>query len=274
MKQERYMLSRGQVWFEALTGNMQLPASDPASVWVADGLLQHERVRYLAVVPDPNNRFPRARHGEVGVIEGWTLAKYVREVCERDRDGDRRAIVAIVDIPSQAYGRNEELLAIHLACAAAADAYASARLVGHPVVALIVGHALSGGFLAHGYQANRILALDDPGVLIHAMGKEAAARVTRRSVAELDALATKVLPLSYDVRAFARLGIIHKLIEGVNVEAPTMSDIRHVQDELLAAIADARSGPCDLSNRLTSVAARTNRAASVTVRERMALAWN
>jgi biotin-independent malonate decarboxylase gamma subunit len=236
-------------------------------------MLQNERVRYLAVGPDPDNRFPRARHGEVGIDEGWTLAKYIREAIESDHDDDRRAIVAIVDIPSQAYGRNEELLGIHLACAAAADAYASARLAGHPVVALIVGHALSGGFLAHGYQANRILALDDPGVTVHAMAKEAAARVTRRSVAELDELAAKVLPLSYDIRAFARLGLIHKLIEGVNAEAPVAQDVRYVQDELLAAIAEARAGALDLSNRLTSVAARSSRAASITVRERMALVW-
>ena len=36
--------------------------------------------------------------------------------------------------------------------------------------------AHTGAFLAHGYQANRILALDAPGTMVHAMGKEAAAR--------------------------------------------------------------------------------------------------
>ena len=79
---------------------------------------------------------------------------------------------------------------IFLAAAAAADAYGSARLAGH-VITLVVGHALSGAFLTHGYQANRILAFDDDGVMIHAMHKEAAARVTRRSVDELEKLAPK-----------------------------------------------------------------------------------
>ena len=50
------------------------------------------------------------------------------------------------------------------------------------MITLVVGHAISGGFLTHGYQANRILAFDDDGVMIHAMHKEAAARITRRSV--------------------------------------------------------------------------------------------
>jgi malonate decarboxylase gamma subunit len=72
--------------------------------------------------------------------------------------------------------RREETAAIFLAAAAAANAYADARVAGHPVISLVVGHAISGGFLTHGYQANRILALDDDGVIIHAMHKEAAAR--------------------------------------------------------------------------------------------------
>jgi biotin-independent malonate decarboxylase gamma subunit len=62
----------------------------------------------------------------------------------------------------------------------------------------VVGHALSGAFLTHGYQANRILAFDDHGVMIHAMHKKAAARVTQRSVDELEKLAKEIAPMSYD----------------------------------------------------------------------------
>lgn len=40
---------------------------------------------------------------------------------------------------------------IHRALAGAAAAYANARLAGHPVIGLIVGKAMSGAFLAHGY---------------------------------------------------------------------------------------------------------------------------
>jgi malonate decarboxylase gamma subunit len=32
------------------------------------------------------------------------------------------------------------------------------------------------------YQANRLIAFNDSGVLVHAMGKESAARITLRSV--------------------------------------------------------------------------------------------
>lgn len=271
--QQTKVASRGRTWFEALTGQEGLVAGGPASILKADAALAGETARFLAVVPDPMSRFPRARKGEVGLEQGWTLAKYVRETIAQDKEGARRPIIAVVDVPSQAYGRREELMAIHLACAAAADAYATARMAGHPVIALLVGKAMSGAFLAHGYQANRIIALDDPGVLVHAMGKAAAARVTKRSVEELDALGETVLPMSYNIRNYAKLGILSKLIEGVNAEAPDADAVDRIRTELTAAIEDTRKGPRDLSVRLASPLAEKTRAASIEVRKRLMEQW-
>src|ERR1700733_13274240 len=158
--------SRGRTWFQALADKAQSVNTGLGSIVVADATWGGERVRLLAIVPDPQNRFPRARHGELGLEEGWTLAHHVREAISADRSGTKRPIIAIVDVQSQSYGRIESLLGIHLSLAAAADAYATARTAGHPVVALIVGTALSGGLLAHGAQAHRLLALDDPKVII------------------------------------------------------------------------------------------------------------
>jgi malonate decarboxylase beta subunit len=262
--------SRGQIWFEALAGLQNQGSDGIGSVLVGDAVLGKDLVRYLAVVPYPQNRFPRARSGEVGLEEGWTLAKHIREVID---EGQPRPIVAIVDVPSQAYGRCEEEFGIFLACAAAANAYADARLAGHPVVSLIVGRAFSGGFLAHGYQSNRILAFEDSKVVVHAMGKQAAARVTKRSVSELDELAGKVLPLSYDIRTYAQLGILHQLIHGVNPEAPAATDVAKVREALERAVADARSGPRDLSNRLDNPEAQQTRKASIKVRQLLTLQW-
>jgi malonate decarboxylase beta subunit len=265
---------RGRTWFEALTGNSGAVAGAPASVRIADAALGGEQARFIAVVPDAQNRFPRARRGEVGLDEAWALARHVRGAITADRDGARRPIIAVVDVVSQAYGRREESLGIHLACAAAADAYASARLAGHPVIALLVGKAMSGAFLAHGYQANRILALDAPQVMVHAMGQQAAARVTRRSVAELEQLGRSIVPMAYDIRSYGRLGLLHALIAGVDADAPGESDVARVRAELLAAIADARAGTPDLVSRLGSPAARATRAASIEVRRRLAEQWD
>jgi malonate decarboxylase gamma subunit len=263
---------RGRIWFDALTGAAARMSRLP-SVCVADAALGSETARFIAVVPDAQNRFPRARAGEVGLDEGWALAHHVRATMAEGVDGSRRPIIAIVDVLSQAYGRLEELLGIHLACAAAADAYASARLAGHPVIALLVGKAMSGAFLAHGYQANRIIALDSPEVMVQAMGKQAAARVTRSSVEEMEKLGERIAPVAYDIRSYASLGLLHKLIEGIDADAPGRSDVDRVRAELVGAITDARAGASDLACRLTSPGARNMRAASIEVRRRLAEQW-
>ena len=274
MSNEKTISTRGRIWFEALAGKQAKHVASVPSVMVADKTLENERVRFLAIVPDPDNRFPCARQGQVGLQEGWSLAKQVRDAIKADENGEKRAIIAIVDVPSQAYGRREELLGIFLAAAAATDAYVSARLAGHPVISLLVGHAISGGFLTHGAQANRLLAFNDSGVMVHAMAKNAAARVTRRTVEELDKLAETVIPMSYKIEDYAKLGTLYKLIDGVNVDSPEPKQVDQVRADLLAAIAEARSGQRDLSNRLQSQGAQKNRSATLVVRQRLAAEWH
>jgi len=270
---------RGRVWFKALTRQETPMPGDPPSVLVADALIGDDNARFLCVVPDPDSRFPCARHGEVGLEQAYTLAARIREVMKADNEkpaekSKKRPIIAIVDVKSQAYGRREEIAGIHLAAAAAADAYATARFAGHPVITLIVGQAISGGFLTHGYQANRLLAFSDSGVLIHAMHKEPAARITRRTVAQLESLAKTVTPLSYDVRDYAKLGLLYKLLHVSNPEAPSTEEISLVRNAVIEAIADARKGPTDLRGRYESEDAQTARKASRLIRARLEEQWN
>ncbi len=270
----REIAARGRTWFRALTGQLGALADAPRTVLRADAALGGELARFLAVVPDPANKFPRARDGEVGLEEAWTLAREVRAAIEDDAGAMPRPIVAIVDVSSQAYGWREELLGIHLACAAAVDAYATARLRGHPVLALLVGKAMSGAFLAHGYQASRILALDSPEVLVHAMSKQSAARVTRRSIEDLERLGERIPPMAYGVRAFDSLGLVHKLIERVNADAPGADDVARVRGELLEAVREIREHGTGIAARLDNDAARRTRAASIEVRRRLAEEWD
>jgi malonate decarboxylase gamma subunit len=182
-------------------------------------------------------------------------------------------VIAIVDVKSQAYGRREEAAGIFFAAAASSDAYASARMAGHPVISLVAGQAFSGGFLTHGYQANRILSFDDSGIVIHAMHKEAAARITRRSVTELEELGHEIAPMSYDVLDYAKLGLLYKLLHVEDPLHPTTADIEVVKHELIDAIQDARRGETDLSNRLQSEAAKQTRKAGITVRAALEAQW-
>lgn len=262
--------TRGAAWLAELTANADVLPSYPRSVRIVDAMLAGQLVRYIAVVPDPDNAYPQARTGEVGLIEGWALAQAVHEVIAADRGGAKRSIVALVDVSSQAYGRREEAFGIHQALAGAAGAYAQARQFGHAVIGLIVGKAMSGAFLAHGYQANRLIALNDGGVMVHAMGKAAAARVTLRSVADLERLAADVPPMAYDIKSYASLGLLWRLVNVRDADQPFPSDVAEVQCALAAAQDDIGSDPVrDLRNRLGS----ENRSATLRVRELLRAQW-
>lgn len=261
--------NRAALWLNKLVPDAPLMSGLCPSVQVADGTVAGENVRFIAVVPDANNHYPRAAGGEVGLLEGWTLAKVVNETIAADADQARkRPIVAVIDVPSQAYGRREEAFGIHQALAGAAGAYAKARLAGHPVIGLIVGKAMSGAFLAHGYQANRLIAFNDSGVLVHAMGKESAARITLRTVEALEKLAATIPPMAYDVSNYATLGLLSALLDINNPDAPDDHDLSLVSNTLRDAIADARKDT-SLKCRLGA----ENRRSSQLVRDRMRASW-
>lgn len=261
--------NRAAIWLNALTNNAPKLAGLCASVQVADSIIENNPTRFIAVVPDVNNHFLRARHGEVGLLEGWTLAKLVNETITEDANKpEKRAIIAIIDVPSQAYGRREEAFGIHLALAGATAAYATARMAGHPVIGLIVGKAMSGAFLAHGYQANRLIAFNDPDVMIHAMGKESAARITQRTVAELEKLAVTIPPMAYDIKHFASLGLLSDLLDIHQPDDPQPDDITKVNGVLIDAIKQARSDTTLKCRRQAK-----NRHSSAIVRERMRENW-
>jgi biotin-independent malonate decarboxylase gamma subunit len=267
---------RGRAWFQALTGNNQPASGDPGTVLARGARIGEETALYLCVVPNPSSRFPCVRDGQVGLEEAFTLAHHLRRVINEDREkpkAKKRPVIAIVDVKSQAYGRREETAGIFFAAAASSDAYASARMAGHPVISLVAGQAFSGGFLTHGYQANRILSFDDSGIVIHAMHKEAAARITHRSVAELEALGHEIVPMSYDVRDYAKLGLISKLLRVDDPRNPTAADVEAIKRELIEAIEDARNGETDLSNRLQSDAAKQTRKAGIAVRAALEAQW-
>ncbi|WP_271178660.1 biotin-independent malonate decarboxylase subunit beta [Leifsonia poae] len=266
---------RGRAWANALgnTPPVQLESTLIESAMNVDGVPGV----LLTVVPDPDSPFRRARNGEVGLLEGLSLAERVSRITAEDAQlpaARKRPIIAIVDLPSQAYGRLEEMVGIHLHLAAAVDAYATARTAGHPIVALVVGTALSGGFLAHGLQANQILALDDPAVEIHAMHKPAAARITRRTVAELDALAATVPPLSYDIRDWATLGLCNGLLAVSDAGDPTTEDVAAVRQQLEAAVDRARNGTTSLEGRWSAETSGGNRAATRRVWQAMVDQWD
>ncbi|MET0638065.1 MAG: biotin-independent malonate decarboxylase subunit beta [Chitinophagaceae bacterium] len=264
--------SRGRTWFESLTVNAP-SISDFPGVLVADINFGGLATRFLAVVPNSSNNYPRSRKGEVGLQEGWTLAKYIWQAINEDKDKPvKRNLVAVIDVPSQAYGYNEELAGVQFACAASTDAYASARLAGHAVTGVIVGNAISGGFLAHGLQSCRLIALNDKDVNVQAMSKQSAARITKRTIAELEEAIKKVPAMAYDINNYYTLGALDELIDVVDADEPVAEDIKKVTDELIRAI-NANDGT--LTHRLkTKPAVTEGRVTSILVRNKLDQQWS
>lgn len=91
--------------------------------------------------------------------------------------------------------------------------------------------------MAHCYQANKLIAFDDPKVLIHAMSKESA---------------KKVPSIEYDIRSYSTLGSLYKLVKGINADTPSKDDIEKVNSILIDAVKSSKDNTTNLSNRLTS----------------------
>ena len=268
--------TRGRAWFEALTGQNGKTADGPGSLMLAKARLGDEPAAvFVGLALDPDSRFPRARNAEVGLEEGFFGASALREVMAWDAGKEvKRPIISVVDSICQAYGRREELAGIHIAAAAVIAAFAEARMAGHPVVALIVGRAVSGSFLTLCAQANRMIAFDDPEVLIHAMYQDAAARITKRTVEELNALAETIVPMAYDIRSFDKLGGLHRLMVVRNPDAPSPETVADVKNALLEAVANARkSSGDDLFDRLETQGAKKYREQSIKARNLMLEQW-
>lgn len=266
---------RGRAWFEALTGSNGKTPGFPGSLLLAQTELGGEDAVFVALAPDPHSRFPRARNAEVGLEEGFYGTRALRKVMAEDEGKTvKRPIISVVDSICQAYGRREELAGIHIAAAAIIAAFAEARMAGHPVIALIVGRAVSGSFLTLCAQANRMIAFDDPEVLIHAMYQDAAARITKRSVEELNKLAEEIVPMAYDIRSFNKLGGLHTLLSVNNPDAPTPETVAEVRDVLVDAVRDARASQKDsLFDRLETPGAKEYRYMSIKVMDMMTEQW-
>lgn len=264
--------SRGRTWFNLFTNNAKSISVTP-TVLVANGTLAGEPTLFITVVPDQGNKFYRARNGEVGLLEGLTLGKYISDAVKEDESATvKRNIVCIIDAPSQAYGFNEELFGIHTTCATSVDAYATARIKGHKVVGVIVGNAISGAFLTHGYQSSVLVGINDPEINIQAMSKQSAARITKRTIKEIEDAAKAVPSIAYDIISYNKLGALEELIEGVNAETPSASDFEKVKSSVERAMVKATS---DLSNRLkTPNALNGGRKMSIEVRKAIAAQWN
>ena len=268
--------SVGYEWFEALT-DMKNPTSSVGTVYYGESDKFAEDAIVTSIVPDPKNPMYRVRNGEVGLVEGFRMGQILNHVYEEDKDKViKRPIVIVIDVPSQAYGYNEELIGIHVALANSAAAYAKLRQAGHPVIGLIAGNAISGAFLAHGLQSSRLIALNSKEITVQAMSKASAASVTKRTIAEIEAAADKVPAIAYDINNYTKLGAIHCFLEDITDQKASEKNVNEVIKAINAAISDVREkNDTMLTARYTNeTAKKMGRVETNKVRAKMAEEWD
>lgn len=182
-----------------------------------------------------NERFPVVFAGVIGLEEGYKMATAVYRMMKADEEEpeeQKRPILLIVDTPGNGPGKLEEIAGMNKATGAYQLALAEARKAGHPVLAVVIGRAISGAFLCHGLQADHILALSkDYGTMIHVMPLTSIARITKMDIERLAELSARNPVFAAGVDFFYKLGGVEEVIK--EVEGMREAVLRHI-DEIYA----------------------------------------
>ena len=121
-----------------------------------------------------------------------------------------------------------------------------------------------------------MIALNNKEITVQAMSKESAARVTKRSVAEIEAAAEKVPAIAYDINNYTKLGAIYHFLEDITDQAASEQNVSKVIEAINEAIQDVRNtNDTMLTNRYTNETAKTfGRVETNKVRAKMDEEWD
>jgi len=194
-----------------------------------------------------NEKFPVVYSGVIGLEEGYKMAQAVYATLAADAEkkaAEKRPIVLIVDTPGNGPGKVEEIFGMNKATGAYQLALAEARLAGHPIVAMVVGRAISGAFLCHGLQADRILSLTSEfQTMIHVMPITSVSRIIKKDVELLEALAKSNPVFAAGPSFFFKLGGVERLVETIDGMRPAIIEQVAEIRKAKAAGAATQTGP-------------------------------
>jgi malonate decarboxylase gamma subunit len=177
-----------------------------------------------------NPKFPVVYAGIIGLEEGYKMALAVYHSIKVDKEkplAEKRPLVLIVDTPGNGAGKQEEIFGMNKSTGAYQMALAEARKAGHPIVAIVVGRAISGGFLCHGLQADHVLSLGPKfNTMIHVMPITSIARITKLDIEWLQELAENNPVFAAGPDYFYKLGGVEELID--SIEAMRERVVAHV----------------------------------------------
>lgn len=239
------MILDSQSLTEGMIDDYTLPDIGPGAV-IGTGYLRRRKVTVIAndaMVCNP--RFPVVYSGVIGMEEAYKMAIAVYKTIEMDQDkpiGQKRALVLIVDTPGNGPGKVEEIFGMNKATGSYQLSLAEARQHGHPVVAMIIGRAISGAFLCHGLQADHILSLSEKyQTMIHVMPLAGIARITKRDIESLADLSKTNPVFASGAGFFYELGGLEEIVDNPEDMADAID--RHIS-EVVRCNAEGRSERC------------------------------
>jgi len=226
---------------EGVVGSLSITDEEfgPAAV-IGTARLNGEDSTIIAIdAMTANGKFPMVYAGIIGLEEGYKMTLAVYHTIKADAGkplAQKRPLVLIVDTPGNGAGKQEEIFGMNKATGAYQLALAEARKAGHPIVALVVGRAISGGFLCHGLQADHILALDPKfNTMIHVMPMTSIARITKLDSEWLQELAQNNPVFAPGPDFFYRLGGVEELVESIEaMRERVVAHVKEVRDLKLA----------------------------------------
>jgi len=178
-----------------------------------------------------NPRFPVVYFGVIGMEEAYKMAIAVYRTIEADKEKPvekKRPLILIVDTPGNGPGKVEEIIGMNKATGGYQLALAEARKSGHPVIAMVIGRAISGAFLCHGLQADHILSLSkDFGTMIHVMPLTSIARITKIDIERLEELSQSNPVFAAGVDFFYKLGGVEEVVHKIDDMAGTIK--KHIE---------------------------------------------
>ena len=222
---------------EGVVGELSVTDPDfgPGAV-IGTAMLQGEVCTVIANdAMTANPKFPVVYAGIIGMEEGYKMALAVYNSIMADKDkppANKRPLLLIVDTPGNGPGKQEEIFGMNKATGAYQLALAEARKIGHPIVAMVVGRAISGAFLCHGLQADHILALSSKfGTQIHVMPITSISRITKLDIEWLQELAESNPVFAAGPDFFYKLGGVEEIIDSIEA----------MRDRVIAHVAEVRT---------------------------------
>lgn len=142
----------------------------------------------------------------IGVRECLRLAHGLLDIV---RSQPPQPIIMLVDNQGQRMALGEELLVLPEYIGHLLQCQQLARNQGYPLIAIVYGNSVAGGFLAFGLGADRVVAIE--GASTSVMKLEAIARVTKVPLKQLEERAATSPIFAPGCNSFYKLGGLHAI---------------------------------------------------------------